>query len=382
MHAFLVVGTARALVVQATLALRAHVDAECGVIVAKGTKVMRFSSLWSRYIEMDFNGEDDEKFVALVNRMAAHCPGLLIVPADCDGTRLTNRVRERLTAGLVPTPNTATLNRFDDKWSFYQFCVEAGLNAPLSWLIDSKEGLDFQRVAASLGSPFVVKPLHEQGSKGVRVIRSEAACVRLVRDETYQHAPLIVQRFIRGSDLGLNLLAIDGTIRAAAVQRRLQPQDEVAPIQFIHNDYLLDCAHQIARASAYTGIMNIDARMDEATGTIYLLESNPRVWRSMAASVWCGLNFMAELIEPDKSAGSMRTITDGYADTFHHPFFRPRLFYHAFSDSSDRGRLARLMLRDPCTLGSSAMAQWRKHFARPPDMLEREANGQETPTAH
>lgn len=364
-RSFVIVGSARALVVQVLLAARTFADARCIAVCSRRTRFLRHSNLPSAYIEIDFAGADDDLFVDTVNHLSGTHPDLVLIAADCDGTRIANRVRNRLQAKILPIPDTETLECFDNKWTFYRFCTEHGLKVPATHFARSKADFDFPAIERELGIPFIVKPLNQQGSKGVQVIRNEEAWRRLVLENAdYQYAPLIAQRYIRGSDIGVNILSVDGEVKAIAVQQRRAPQDEGAPIEFLANEALEASARRLAKESAYTGVMNIDARIEDGSGEVFLFESNPRFWRSLSASVWCGLNFVEEMVEPSGFPGWVPALKSGRSDTFYHPLFRPHLCAHALSGRGHRGRLARLMMFEVCTLGSSVMALLRRSAIR------------------
>jgi predicted ATP-grasp superfamily ATP-dependent carboligase len=355
MQNFLVIGAAKPMVMQTLLAIHAYTDARCIVMCAKGTRYLRLSRLCSTYLETGFQREDDDGFVEQANRFAQGMPDLAIVPADCAGARMVDRARPRLTARVVPAPDAAMLDRLEDKWSFYLFCREHGLNAPPTRLIGDKRNLDFASIAQDLGIPFVVKPVNEDSSRGAYVIASEQQCRRDILDSaSYRYGPLIAQRYIEGRDVGLNFMAIKGEVRAIAIQRRIDSRHDGSKIEFFANPYLQEVAHAVAAACSYDGVMNIDARIEDGTGRVFLFESNPRFWRSLSASVWCGLNFVAECIAPRRQSDEPRLLISGSADTYYHPVFRPALWRHAIFDAGHRGRMARLMASDIAILFASA----------------------------
>jgi predicted ATP-grasp superfamily ATP-dependent carboligase len=92
-------------------------------------------------------------------------------------------------------------------------------------------------------------------------------------------------------------------------------------------------AGRIATATDYDGVMNVDARIESATGNVYLSESNPRFWRSLSASVWCGVNFVEECLRDDVPGETPRLLVTGSADTYYHPLYRPALWRHAIRGS-------------------------------------------------
>lgn len=95
--------------IQVLLAIYSFTDARCIVVCANGTRMLRFSSLCSGYMEVNFYGEDDDRFVHSINLFAEAAPDLVLIPADCPGTRMVNRVRDRLKAAIAPVPDNLML---------------------------------------------------------------------------------------------------------------------------------------------------------------------------------------------------------------------------------------------------------------------------------
>jgi len=353
---FIVIGASKVLVVQTLLAIRAYTRAKCVVVCTKGTRFLRYSPLCAEYGEIDFDGEDDDAFVETANRIAASTPDAVVVPGDCDGIRVITRIRHRLESRIAPLPDIATLDCFDDKWRFHEFCKVHGLSAPASRLLPSKHDLDFSAAAEELGVPFLVKPLDQTCSRGVRFISNPREYERaILANGRYTYAPLVIQRCIEGVDVGVDVLSFDGRVAALAVQRRMNPRHDGSRIEFFHSESLEAAAHRLCAASRFTGVMNIDVRIEHATGRPFLLEANPRVWRSLSASVWCGLNFIELSLDPARAAASPRMLTSGSADTYYHPVFRPALWRYAL-DRGPRGRMVRAMTSDACILATSGKA--------------------------
>lgn len=354
------------------LALHAYTDANCIAVCARGTRYLRLTHLCSGQLETDFDGAEDDRFVNAVNQLCEAMPNLVMLCSDCEGARLISRVRRRLNVRIAPTPDGSMLDRFDNKWRFYEFCRDHGLRVPESQLIESKEKLNFSAVAQKIGLPFIVKPLDQQASTGVHLIFNELDYRgRIVANDAYQYAPLVVQRFIKGVDVGLNLLSIQGQVQAIAIQQRIYPQNDEAKIIFIENDYLEQAAYTICKESGYEGVMNVDGRIEEHTGNVYLFESNPRYWRSHAASIWCGLNFVAESVTRLQPRPEPCVMTSGCADTFYHPLFRPMIWPYIAFGVGLRGHMSRLMMMDLCSLASQTRASLKNHMKKrvPPSSI-------------
>jgi predicted ATP-grasp superfamily ATP-dependent carboligase len=98
----------------------------------------------------------------------------------------------------------------------------------------------------------------------------------------------LVQEFIPGRDVGINVLADHGRVVAITLQRRR----DHGGVEFVHDERMLYVAHTLVQASGFHGIANFDLRVDERDGALHLLECNPRVWGSLRFSVAAGVNFI------------------------------------------------------------------------------------------
>jgi predicted ATP-grasp superfamily ATP-dependent carboligase len=325
------------------------------------------------YLEAKFDSTEDDRLVEEINRLALATPDVVVIACDCHGSKLISRVRDRIKAVTAPTPDADMVDCFDDKWRFYEFCKAHGLNVPNTRFFQNKRDLHFAPSADALGIPFMVKPLSQYGSKGVQFIESDEDYRRqILENEDYQYSPLIAQSYIRGVDIGINLLAVKGKLRALALQRRQQPQNPAAKITFFPDARLRKVVETLLVASGYEGVMNIDARIEDGTGDVYLFESNPRFWTSLLASVLCGLNFVAESINVLGAPGDMCILASGTADIFYHPLFRPALWRYVLFDAGPRGRMLRLMMFDICTFVRSIKDIFtRNGLAAPPGPKKR-----------
>lgn len=346
---FIVTGNCRRVVSAVLLAIRSFTDAKCMVAGGRATRALRWSGLCKRQVTVDIDGGGDARFVQLVNRIAEGNPHVILIPADCDAIRLANRVGGALNVRTTPIPSLQTLDMFDNKWSFYQFCSRLGLPVPDTIHFASKAAMDFEAIVSRIGLPFVVKPLDRAGSTGVHVVRNADDFRASILDNAeYDYGALIAQRFIRGDDVDVSFLSMQGKVSAVAVQRASGSR-----IVFLPHPRLEAMASALSAASGYHGVMHVDARVEEGTGKVWLIESNPRYWASLTASVWCGLNFVAESIVPASRESGPRALTTGSAST-RHPLMRPSAWQGLLADRSGRGRLLRAMAFDPPALGDLA----------------------------
>lgn len=344
MMSFILVGKRTRLATQVLQSIRSFSDGNCVVMGSKGTLELRWSTLCKQHMLVDFESGNDDYFVDSVNQLALDNSKSILIPFDCDGIRLINRVQNRLKINIIPIPDASTLEQFEDKWRFHEFCQKYALPVPPTRWIGEKHNLDFNAVAAEFGLPFVVKPTNLAGSMGVQIVEDEKFYQdKVLNNPEYQFDSLIAQRFIEGVDAGVNLLSIKGQLCAFAIQ---QPVGR--GIDFMPNAALEAIAHKVCHDGQFHGVMNLDVRIEKQTGHVFLIESNPRFWASLTSSVECGLNFVAESVETSSKTNVPRQLVAGTSHTLH-PLLAPALWHGLVFDRSARGRLIRAKVFDKYT---------------------------------
>ena len=315
----------------------------CAIVGGDDSLGLRWSRLCCQHVLVDL--QNDEAALQVINHLAQTNPQAVLVPFDCDAIRFVNRVKDRLRLKSMPIPELATLNRMDDKWAFYQFCLTHGLPVPLTLFVGPKSSLDFNAIQTELGSPFIVKPTNESGSNGVQLVHSrEELLQKIVNNAAYDYAPLIAQQYIDGIDMDINLCSVAGQLRAVSIHR-----PERTFIEFMAHAELEDIADKICRFSHYSGVMNADVRLDK-TGAFFLIESNPRFWATLDSTVDCGLNFAAESLKQSDPSVVPRRLISGRSYR-RHPFLRPSCWWRLVSDKSEKGRLLRARAFDWYVIG-------------------------------
>jgi predicted ATP-grasp superfamily ATP-dependent carboligase len=362
MENFIVIG-AKPVMMQALLSLHLYSDARCVLLCPNGTPYISLSVLCFSYIEIDFEGQDDARLIEIIKKLDDEMPNVTVVPIDCPGARMVDRIRPYVKARIAPAPTNEMLDCLEEKWAIYLFCKTFNLNVPLTKFIADKWTLNFPSIVKEIGLPFVIKPINEKASNGVHVIKSEEEYFdKVLHNNEYQFAPIIVQKYIDGEDVGLDLCSVKGKVTALAIQRRM---DGEKWIEFFDNPYLRNVAYIVAESCKYDGLMNIDARIEKDSGNIYLLECNPRVWASMLASLWCGVNFLAEVMNfSDDKTRELKILNSGRADCIYyspHPLLRRSIWRYVLFDTGHRGKMARIMAKDKWLMLQSLNELLKKH---------------------
>jgi hypothetical protein len=282
----------------------------------------------------------------VLREAAEHYGACRIVAADLDAVRLLSWSREHIGIPCFPIPPPDVFETVNNKWRFYSFCVEAGLPVPRSSLVERFDDNSIDRLFAEFPDRFVVKPLELDSSKGVVCIACREDLRRLIFDNpAYPAGPWIAQEFIDGDDVGVDLLAIDGSIVLQATQRRIM---DARVVEFFPCPQLVSAAGRFAAAIRFHGAANIDARINARTGVAMLLECNPRPWGSIADALFCGMNFLDyDFMAP----APPRLLESGLSITRLQPF-QPELLWALARRGSLRPawRCAAALMTDPVAL--------------------------------
>jgi biotin carboxylase len=229
---------------------------------------------------------DPDTYVAKINELQRIERYDCIVPGS--GADVLCDLQDRIDIPSFPVPSIEGYRVLNDKWRFTQLCSANGIPVPESECVTDKVAL--RNRYGQRDQRLVVKPTSEGFMAGVVFPASAEELRRQVLDNAaYTYSPLIVQEYIDGVDIDLSVLAWNGRIVKAAAQLR-----ERGEIVFVDNLAFMEYAERIVAATNYSGVAHFDARISAADGTLYLLECNPRFWGSIAAALYCGVNFVEE----------------------------------------------------------------------------------------
>ena len=283
------------LTMHATLAGRVLLAAQAMnakvVIVINHDTCLRHSRYCVKHLVMPFPRADAaiEQFQSAVAQIVESNHIDVIVPIDVQAELVATRLQQpHLGAPMFPLAQFDAIECLADKWRFHQFARTFSLAVPETHLIAHPDDAD-RLGRSALQYPLVAKPLDAQGGEGVERLSSPADLHRRVqsaqRDCTL---PIIVQRYIDGEDLDISLLCTNGNVRAWAAHSHPSPDVR----QFVSPPGVLRTAEQIVHACAYSGVINMDFRVERHSGQCFVIEANPRFWTTVHASAWHGVNFL------------------------------------------------------------------------------------------
>src|SRR6266480_4636029 len=159
---------------------------------------------------------------------------------------------------------------------------------------------DADAMVAQLGLPLVLKPASSFAIHDLAA-RRDVRTARTIEDarsglrELLQHGPVQAQEHFRGSGVGVEILAHEGSVLFAFQHLRLHEPPEGGGSSYRKSvplsPDLLHAAKLLIAALRYTGVAMVEFRVDQSSGRWILVEVNGRFWGSLPLAVAAGADF-------------------------------------------------------------------------------------------
>lgn len=207
----------------------------------------------------------------------------------------------------IPFGDAEVFAGIADKQRVLAAAADSGIAVPAQTVLASAADTTSVDLDA-LRYPIVVKPARSVAGNASARIKvgvehaADATSLRRVLDETDPRAyPLLLQQRVVGPGIGVFLLLWDGEIVGAFAHRRLREKPpsggvsvyrESAPL----DPQLLERSRALLDRFGWSGVAMIEYKIDEATGTPYLMEINGRFWGSLQLAIDAGVDFPTLLV--------------------------------------------------------------------------------------
>jgi len=208
---------------------------------------------------------------------------------------------------VIPFASAETFAAVSDKSRVLAAAPRLGIDVPRQCVLQSSA--DLAAAAAALEFPVVMKPARSVADAGSSRIKFGAshACdqvalneiIGLIPSEAY---PILVQERVVGAGIGVFLLLWDGEVRAAFAHRRIREKPPSGGVSVLSESIALD-PDLLARSVAllhdfnWCGVAMVEYKVDERTGTPYLMEVNGRFWGSLQLAIDAGVDFPTILVD-------------------------------------------------------------------------------------
>ena len=206
-----------------------------------------------------------------------------------------------LTASVVYLPPPGIFQLANNKATFTRWMTQHGFAHPATIFGDELNAPSLSNgltpdAFKQIQFPVLLKPNLRYGGLGIYKLDTFEALVthlKAMPNDSLQSS--IIQTYIEGFDLGCGALCKDGTILVQTTQSYFGEfsTDFTTPfaIKMEYNIAVVELITNLVKLLNWSGPINIDLRFEKSTGKIYILEINPRFWRSVTASNAAGVNF-------------------------------------------------------------------------------------------
>jgi predicted ATP-grasp superfamily ATP-dependent carboligase len=203
---------------------------------------------------------------------------------------------ERLSkfVAVAPVPDEKAFKIANNKWLLSQFLKEHSIPSPPTVLVTQDQLFDEN---LELEFPVLLKPVMAWGGDGIERFDDASD----LKDYLEQQNPekvkgrFIIQSFLPGRVVGVNVLSHGGKILAMTMQRGIIPNTQkyaaAGAIEFIKENRFAAIALQLVAALGWSGFANIDTLHDSRDDCLKILEINARFWGSLRGSLIAGVSF-------------------------------------------------------------------------------------------
>ncbi|HXW21699.1 MAG TPA: ATP-grasp domain-containing protein, partial [Rhodomicrobium sp.] len=155
--------------------------------------------------------------------------------------------------------------------------------------------------SGDISIPIVAKPLDSEGSRGVIPILGAGDLVKI---DSLEYSPILVQEYIDGEDIGAGVYCCDGEIKAFVAFR----YKRYTYFTFESKE-IREGIEKLSVATKANGILSFDMRVG-LDGMVYWLECNPRFFYSMYMTLLAGIP-LVEFGLPNWNVSGPNTLPSG-----------------------------------------------------------------------
>jgi len=257
---------------------------------------IRFSRYCRSYTFRQY-GPGDESRLEAVEEIVKKYKIDVLLPTETEWISFVVAHRETLASfvAVAPVPDPATFQVANNKWLLAQFLMERGIPCPPTILVTCDEAFD-QRLQ-EVEFPALLKPTVAWGGEGIERFESLPELRQYLerRDPEKVRGRFIVQSFLSGFVVGVNVLASHGKMLATTMQRGIIPNTQkyaaAGAIQFVKDGRFATAAQGLVSALAWSGFANVDTLYDDQDHQLKILEINARFWGSLRGSLIAGVSF-------------------------------------------------------------------------------------------
>jgi predicted ATP-grasp superfamily ATP-dependent carboligase len=195
----------------------------------------------------------------------------------------------------VPYKEYTTVSKALDKAETMKVAIENGIPCPKTYFIEDLD--EVMEVSGRLKYPVIIKPRKGTGAIGISKVNSKSELKQIYKKIHAVFPYPIIQEFIPGPDMKLNLCAIlneKSEVKASFTMEylRLYPHDGGVGTyaRSIKNDTVRHYGIKVLKALKWYGIAQVEFKYDFRDRLPKIFEINPRFWGMTEMAVCSGLD--------------------------------------------------------------------------------------------
>jgi D-aspartate ligase len=208
---------------------------------------------------------------------------------------------------VLPQPGNSPILRMMDKLELAGVAMKLGLPTPRTVSCDSAEVLEIQ--ASAMRFPVIAKPRYafqwrqqglweKVGAQKAFIADSREELRRLYSRLAAVTEEVLLQEYIPGVDMDIVVccayIGRDGKPKGHFTGRKLKQSPPLVGtgcvVEAVDCPAIVSPTFELLNAFGYTGIAEVEFKLDKATGIYYLIEINPRHWDQHELGTLVGIN--------------------------------------------------------------------------------------------
>jgi len=234
----------------------------------------------------------------------------VVFPTRDHDVLFLDRYREELNRYFIlVVPESPVIKACLDKWETYMWAQRCGLAAPKSWLVEKKP--DLLRITDAISYPCVLKPVSAHqwraanrwqavGSRKAIVVSSPEQLLSEYEAVARFDPRVLVQEEIPGGDHCLVIAACYMDRKSEFVagfntQKLLQIPEGYGTgciVQAVDRPELHEPTVRLLQKMGFSGIAEVEYKLDARSGEYQLIEINPRPWDQHRLGKSCGTDLI------------------------------------------------------------------------------------------
>lgn len=248
---------------------------------------------------------DPAGFIEALRRLIDRWGIRLLIPMTEPSLLAVLGAREGFPEVIVPTADLDRFRAISDKQTLLDIAPRYGISVPKQQTLRERG----DPVPPDLRYPVVGKPARSVGEAAGHAVKTGVVHAAN-REELDRHLealpeqawPLLLQQRIVGPGVGVFLLEWGGHTVAAFSHRRIREKPPAGGVSTYRESIplepsLLERSRQLVRHFGWTGVAMVEYKVEESTGTPYLMEINGRFWGSLQLAIDAGVDFPEMLVD-------------------------------------------------------------------------------------